>query len=279
MKGDLILPYPTFSLFSDRIKRSAVYRDPGTTPPDAVIWLHGGNGNATDFLNGIRRRSNVIDVVPQGLLTAGTLGWVHPWEGEADLPCEAPDNLIDVWFMSALEAHVRCTFRSVTRVWLCGFSAGGGLVWAVWALKGTIPHSFSGLCAVGKKLHHKRENGWNWTDAAKAPIPFAMVNGVLDDPDHDVNGPRTNYSWVDSYAEARAVNGNTVNVSATPRHLTCCGSENYVGLKVASGGDAPSARYTVDGVGHVWQSCPDCHTDDLVIDRFTAFGLGSADRK
>ena len=65
------------------------------------------------------------------------------------------------------------------------------------------PHSFAGLGVVGKKLHHKRENEWDWEAADKAPIPFVTVNGTKDDPDEEVIAPREKSSWVDSYAEAR----------------------------------------------------------------------------
>jgi poly(3-hydroxybutyrate) depolymerase len=213
----------------------------------------------------------VLDVAPQGLRTRDVPGWVNPWEAKEDRPREAPDSLVDVRFIAAIESLVRSTFSSVRRVWLCGFSAGGAVVWSAWALKGEIPHSFAGLGVVGKKLHHKRENGWNWDAANKTPIPFVTVNGTKDDPDEDVIAPREKYSWVDSYAEARAINGNTMNDDATPGQATLC--RHVVQLKVAAGGSAPSARYVIDGGGHEWHACSDGHTDDLIIERFAASGL------
>jgi hypothetical protein len=135
-----------------------------------VIWLLGGDGKATEFLDGIRRRTWVIDVAPQGLVTGRNTGWINPWE--ADIPSEARDNLVDLRFISALEDLVRARFGSIRRVWLCGFSAGGGLVWSAWALRSTINHSLCGLCAVGKKLRPTPENGWIWKAAAVSPFPL-----------------------------------------------------------------------------------------------------------
>jgi len=100
-----MMPYPALQLVSDGIKRLAVYRDPLTKPADAVIWLHGGNGDAVEFLNGIRPRVDVMDIAPQGLVTGSNPGWTNPWE--SDIPEEAIDNLIDVRFMASLEAQVR----------------------------------------------------------------------------------------------------------------------------------------------------------------------------
>lgn len=268
---------PILTLVSDGLRRKVHYRDPGTGPADAVIWLHGGDTRAQDFLDGIRRRDRVLDIAPQGLDNpTGGHGWVHPWED--GLPAGVTSNLVDVHFIAAVEGLVRTTFASVTRVWLCGFSAGGGLVWSMWAPPPGVSTGFSGLAAVGKQLHHKREHGWDWGAATKTPRPFALVHGMLDRPDDEPLAPgeqRVNYSWVDSYAEARAVNGNTGNQEAPPRHATCGGAGRVVRMNVASGGSAPSARITIDGVGHVWVSRPDCHTDDFVIERFTAWGLGA----
>jgi poly(3-hydroxybutyrate) depolymerase len=267
-----MMPYPALQLVSDGIKRLAVYRDPLTKPADAVIWLHGGNGDAVEFLNGIRPRVDVMDIAPQGLVTGSNPGWTNPWE--SDIPEEAIDNLIDVRFMASLEAQVRIQFRFVKRVWLCGFSAGGGLVWSVWAMQPVIPQTFSGLCAVGKKLRRTPENAWKWNAAAVPAIPFVMINGANDSPDDESTGSGEHFSWQESYAQARLVNGNTVNEPVVSGYSVCGEPSNLVRLKIASGGKAPAARYVVEGVGHVWQSCESCHTDDLVIERFRAFGLG-----
>lgn len=263
----------TLELVSDGIARVASYRDPGGPARDAVVWLHGGNGTAADLLDDIRVRDDIIDVAPQGLLTGATPGWVNPWE--TDLPRQAPDPYVDLRFLGALEDHVRTKFKSVTRVWLCGFSAGGGLVWSSWALRRAHPHGYAGLSAVGKKLRRELIAGVPWKGTASDPLPFVMVHGALDDPDDPAAPSATHYTWEDSYLLARSVNGNTANEPAVPRHATCCGADHAVHLKVASGGPAPSARCRVDGVGHVWQSCADCHTDDFVIERFRAWGLGA----
>lgn len=266
------MTYPTLHLMSDNIKRLAAYRDPLTKPADAVIWLHGGNGNATEFLNGIRSRAEVIDVAPQGLVTGSNPGWTNPWE--SDIPEHAIDNLIDVRFIASLEAYIRIKFSFVRRVWLCGFSAGGGLVWSVWAMRPAIPQTFSGLCGVGKKLRRTPEKAWKWNAAAVPAIPFVMINGTNDSPDDESTGSGEHFSWQESYAQARVVNENTIHDRVDSNYSVCGDSSNQVHLKIASGGKAPSARYVVEGVGHVWQSSKTCHTDDLVIERFQAFGLG-----
>ena len=109
-----MMPYPMLQLVSDGIKRLAVYRDPLSRPMDAVIWLHGGNGDATEFLNGIRPRVDVIDIAPQGLVTGSNPRWTNPWE--SDIPENAIDNLIDIRFMALLEAQIRFKFSYVKRV-------------------------------------------------------------------------------------------------------------------------------------------------------------------
>lgn len=265
--------FPGLTIVSDGINRFVPYREPLTKPVDAVIWLHGGDTFALAFLSSIRSRSIVIDVVPQGLTTGGMPGWVKPWEAPGDLPDGAPDNLVDMRFVCALEKAVRAKFKYLRRVWLCGFSSGAGLAWSLWPRKNRSDHSFSGIATVGNQLHHRRENGWEWDADTRSPIPFVLVHGMLDEPDEAPDKSRISYSWVDSYAEARKVNGNTANKSADPPLPTCCGENNFVRLKVASGGAKPSARYTVDQVDHVWQCCDTCHTDDLVIERFVAYGL------
>jgi poly(3-hydroxybutyrate) depolymerase len=165
--------YPQLELSSDGIARNAMYRDPRTMPPDAVIWLHGGNGNAGEFLDGIRSRPRVLDVAPQGLVTCHNPGWANLWEAEDDLPAGAPDNLIDVRFVRMLAVSVKVTFTSVRRVWLCGFSGGGGLVWSIWASANDFgPFPFSGLCAVGKKVRREPANSWAWKPGAMMPMPF-----------------------------------------------------------------------------------------------------------
>jgi len=95
-----------------------------------------------------------------------------------------------------------------------------------------------------------------------------MVHGAAD----DIEDPsEAHFSWEESFAEARRVNGNAPNAIevARPRHSSCCGARNLVHRKVASGGGAPSARYVIDRVGHTWQSCTHCHTDDFVIEQFS----------
>ncbi|MGZ0020697.1 hypothetical protein [Nitrosomonas sp. wSCUT-2] len=267
-----MMPYPMLQLVSDGIKRLAVYRDPLSRSMDAVIWLHGGNGDATEFLNGIRPRVDVIDIAPQGLVTGSNPGWTNPWE--SDIPENAIDNLIDIRFMALLEAQIRIKFSCVKRVWLCGFSAGGGLVWSVWAMRPVIPQTFSGLCAVGKKLRRTSEKSWKWNAEAVPAIPFVMINGDSDSPDGESTESSEHFSWQESYAQARLVNENTINEPSISSFPVCGESSNKVRLKIASAGKAPTARYVVEGVGHVWQCSETCHTDDLVIERFRAFGLG-----
>lgn len=269
----------TVTLVSDGIKRFAIYRDPGTRPQDAVIWLHGGNGQAKLFLEEIRPRSNVVDVVPQGSETGDHPGWVNAWEAENDIPKGAPDNLVDIRFVGLLEQHVRSTCPSVTRVWLCGFSAGGGLVWGTWGISGawgkgiTVRDKFAGLCIVGKQLRRKPGRGWNWKESPKVAMPFVMVHGSGDKPDG--TDPEDNYSWEESYAQARMVNGNTTTSSKPDTRIECLRRTYNIRLKCASGGLASSARYLVEGMGHEWVNCTEFHTDDLVMERFMAYGLGS----
>lgn len=265
-----------WSLVSDGFKRLAYWRAPSDAAADAVIWLHGGNGIAKDFLAAIRPRAGIVDVAPQGLETGGHPGWVNPWESGTDLPAGVRDSLIDVRFVAALESHVRRSLKSVKRVWLCGFSAGGGLVWAIWALRSTVPNAFAGFGAAGKKLRREIAVGRPWDPRAVAPLPFVMVNGTLDDPDDPAQPSGTHYSWEESYAQARAVNGNTSNVAMPARHAACCDPAQLVRLKVAGGGVAPSARYVVEQAGHTWLACDTCHTDDFFIEQFKACGLGAA---
>jgi poly(3-hydroxybutyrate) depolymerase len=263
-------PYPTLDLVSDGIARVASYRAGGSDTPDAVVWLHGGDGWATEFLDDIRKRAGIVDIAPQGLLSGKNTGWVNPWE--ADLPKEAPDNLIDLRFVVALEKLVRATFTSVQRVWLCGFSAGAGLVWSLWALHARFPHGFSGISVVGKKLRHEILVREPWDVLAPPPLPFVMVHGARD----DAEDPSTeHFSWEESYAEARRVNGNRTNRQVAACHSSCCDPTKLVHRKVASEGAAPSARYVVDRVGHSWQVCEQCHTDDFVIEQFSDYGLGA----
>jgi hypothetical protein len=101
-----------------------------------------------------------------------------------------------------------------------------------------------------------------------------MVHGTEDEPDGSLDASTEHFSWEETYAEARRVNGNTANAPSKSAYATC-GESYQVRLKVASGGRAPSARYEVEGMAHEWLSRDSCHTDDLVIERFAAFGLGA----
>lgn len=257
---------PAFSLTVDGLQRDGLYRHPGGSPEDIVVWLHGGNGKASEFLPMIRERSNIIDVFPNALMLGGDFGWAKPYKDTT--PAGAPDNLTDIRFVSAVRAWARSSWPNTKRIWLAGFSSGGGLALCCWGSHATIPYGFDGCAAVGTQLHLPALN-WNWDAGQHPPTALLFGNGTQDSEDL-----KKHFSRQDCFTKFKEANGHTDSIDVNITQTTCCGTSKTVTVKDGVGGVKPTRRMIIANLGHVWQSCLDCHTDDFVIDLFTLAGLG-----
>jgi hypothetical protein len=138
----------------------------------AHVWLDGGDTvSGVDMLARVPRAIGSLDLAPDGILGTSS-SWVKPWK-----PNDVDDPEADVVFLDELVDVIRERFPRVERVFLAGYSGGGGMVQEYLRAR-ELTHRYDGYGVAKRVLHNSmvRADGSAITPVA----PFVLWYGAHD---------------------------------------------------------------------------------------------------
>lgn len=279
----------SFTLTVDGISRTVYYRDPGTSPKDAVISLHPRGSSGSTFLTQkVDPSDERIDFAPNALVQdESKTRWVIP--GDSGLPwynsTNTPNDGTDLKLVNDLISHIQANYSSVTRIWVWGYSSGGKLTLTCYAFRGDSAYpKLADLQGYGASSWGEPvSTAFNWLTKADAasPKPIAMWYGTLDPTDPTTLGE----DWVNYPTLASAMNtlwddmkdANDCSGQASQENLGTCGGGLTLQRRKATGcgSGGMSWRYNHVGGQHSWANFTNCKTTVRFEELFALFGYGT----
>lgn len=250
---------PSFTLTVDGVSRKVSVRNPGGSPKNACIWLHGGieasqQPEPGEFMveSLVPAGNDHIDFGPRALLGTQAdpqYSWVIPGtEGFGFYPSTAPNPNTDRNFIDQLVDYILANHPSVEKIFVSGFSLGCMLTWHLYASNKThaeqVAAYFLGSCG------EPTAGGYNWPAYDKTPRHACLWNGSLDQWSQSVAGAK---SWADSTVDLR----NAAGYSGNPTFVsggTCCGLAMQKSTTFESG-PVKLRRFVRTNGTHVWSHC------------------------
>jgi hypothetical protein len=247
---------PTITLTVDGLNRTVSVRNPGGSPKNGVIWIHGGTPAASPgevFLDHCPSGSDRIDFGPWGLMNDESpprYVWVSPGAWGFDFtPSIAPSAETDRNFMDALADYIFANYPSIEKLFVVSSSIGALLGWHLYASNKT--HAEQVVAYFLGSAGEPTANGYNWPAMDKDPRHCCLWNGTLDNYSQTEVGAK---SWGDSTVDLRNAAGYSGTASFVPGG-SCCGKSMQKAVNFESG-PVKLRRFARVGGGHEWSDCP-----------------------
>lgn len=246
-----------FTLTVDGLPRDVYVRQTGTSPKNAIIWIHGGtlSSHTTEpgekFVETVPAEADHVDFGPRGLLNQDSdprFVWVIPGlEGFPLYPAQAPSPQTDRNFIDELVTHIRANYPTVRAVMIASSSIGGILTWHLYASNRTHGRGVSGYFIAG--AGEPTAGGYDWPAMPKDGRNCCLWNGEFDDHSQNEVGAKP---WARSASDLWEAAGYTSGPNQAPAGL--CGPHPVL-RGVLEHLPVKYRRFVGTGLGHVWLSC------------------------